>query len=162
MSLLIQFPFDQAFDWVIGVEGAYNNDPNDSGNWTGCAPGEGEFKGTNWGISACVYKNLDIINLTKEQAKAIYYRDYWLLSGSDSEHWPLALVIFDSAVQHGAPQAKDWLEESQRNISKYIALRIQHYTRLNSWPRYGGAWMRRISRLLTEVSEAEMALKMEQ
>lgn len=34
---------------------------------------------TKWGISQKAYPSLDIKNLTREQAKKLAYRDYWLL-----------------------------------------------------------------------------------
>ena len=52
--------FDSAFTIILGSEGGYVNDPRDSG---------GE---TKYGIAKKFYPNLDIKNLTVEQAKAIY------------------------------------------------------------------------------------------
>ena len=57
--------FDQAFDRLISNEGGYVNNPADPG---------GE---TNWGISKRSYPDVDIANLTREGAKAIYLRDFW-------------------------------------------------------------------------------------
>lgn len=58
--------FDKAFDELMAVEGGYVDDPNDPG---------GE---TNWGISKRSYPELDIKNLTKDQARQIYETKYWI------------------------------------------------------------------------------------
>jgi lysozyme family protein len=69
--------FNSAFEKTVGLEGVFNIDPDDNGNWTSGRKGLGMLKGTKYGISAAVYPYLDIENLTLEEAKAIYYRDYW-------------------------------------------------------------------------------------
>ena len=57
--------FERAFAVVLGHEGGYTADPADPGNWTGGAPGRGECRGTNWGISAASYPYLPIRALTR-------------------------------------------------------------------------------------------------
>lgn len=57
--------FEKAFKYVIANEGSYVFDKNDPG---------GE---TKYGISKMAYKSLNIKELTLEQAKEIYWRDYW-------------------------------------------------------------------------------------
>lgn len=57
--------FEKAVKFVIQNEGGYVNDPTDPG---------GE---TNMGISKRSYPNLNIKKLTLEDAKKIYYCDYW-------------------------------------------------------------------------------------
>jgi lysozyme family protein len=108
--------FDLAFSETLGFEGGYSNDPDDGGNWTGGKVGMGELKGTMYGISAAQYPDLDIPNLTREQAKAIYYRDYWQPLKLDSFVNPqgepasmrgerIAREIFDTAVNMGVRAA---------------------------------------------------------
>lgn len=58
-------------------EGGFQNDPEDSGNWTGGEIGKGELKGTKYGISAAVYPDLDIKNLTQDHAVVLYMAGYW-------------------------------------------------------------------------------------
>lgn len=92
--------FNKYIDKVLQHEGGWVNDPTDSG---------GE---TNWGISKRAYPNLDIKNLTKEDAKAIYKRDYWdrnkchlLPSGLDYVH-------FDTAINAGGGCAAKILQQA--------------------------------------------------
>jgi lysozyme family protein len=82
--------FDKCIDVILKNEGGYVNHPNDPG---------GE---TNFGITKRNYPMLDIKNLTRERAKQLYYRDYWLglnLYGIKNEE--LVLQIFDFAVNAG-------------------------------------------------------------
>src|SRR4030042_1155059 len=99
--------FDKAFEFTIGVEGGYVNDPSDPG---------GE---TKFGVSKKSYPNLDIKNLTITQAKEIYYKDYWIPANCDklvSAGYPmLAKVSFDSAINCGVSTAKKF-------IQKYLGL----------------------------------------
>lgn len=92
--------FDEAFDFTIGQEGGYINDPSDSG---------GE---TNFGISKRSYPDVDIKNLTKEGAKEIYKKDYWsnwydLLNSKD-----VAIRVFDMAVNSGKSAAEKTLQKA--------------------------------------------------
>jgi lysozyme family protein len=76
--------FDQAVEFVLGHEGGYSNDPNDPG---------GE---TNFGISKRSYPDVDIKNLTREGAKEIYRRDFWLFDQVENQR--LASKIMDAYV----------------------------------------------------------------
>lgn len=62
----------QAIALTLKHEGGYQNDPDDPGNWTGGVKGVGEQKGTKFGISAHEFPDLDIVNLTEDQAIDIY------------------------------------------------------------------------------------------
>lgn len=140
-------------DFTLGWEGGYQNFDWDSGNWTGCAPGKGENKGTNFGISACSYPNLDIRNITREQAHQIYFQDYWQRSGADKLPWPLCLLVFDTAVNHGVLAAVAWLKESEGDPLKFMALRLRGYRKSRAWPQAGNAWIDRSIDLMLEASE---------
>jgi len=53
-------------------EGGFQDDVDDPGNWTGGVKGSGELKGTKFGISAHEFPDLDIKNLTEDQAIQAY------------------------------------------------------------------------------------------
>lgn len=131
--------WERAMAFVFRWEGGYVNDPNDPG---------GE---TKYGISKRSHPQLDIANLTEADAKAIYERDYWQASGADELLWPLSLAHFDSAVNAGVGQARSWLQAAAGDVSVYLALRLEFYTKLTHWPHYGAAWTRRVADLLREV-----------
>lgn len=145
--------FEWAFAWVIGEEGGFSTDRNDLGNWTGGAVGSGEFKGTKYGISAFSYPHLDIVNLTLDDARRIYHSDYWQASRADKLTWDMALLQFDSAVQHHPAQALKFLAAAGENPLLYMSLRIAYYANIKSWSLYGKPWMMRMSRLLKEISK---------
>jgi lysozyme family protein len=63
--------FTYAVNEVLRSEGGLVNDPADPGGLT------------NYGISQRAYPGVDIAKLTKEEAIAIYYRDYWLAAKCD-------------------------------------------------------------------------------
>lgn len=92
--------FDRAFGAVVGVEGPYSNDPKDPG---------GE---TKFGVSKRAYPNEDIKNLSLDRAKMLYARDYWGPVHGDELPWPLALFVFDAAVNQGPPVAIGLLQKS--------------------------------------------------
>jgi lysozyme family protein len=97
--------FNFCFNAVVGVEGSYTNSYNDPGNWTGGSVGSGVRKGTKYGISAASYPNLDIANLSLDQAQQIYFTDFWTPINGDDFVQNFSLVLFDSAVNQGLPTA---------------------------------------------------------
>jgi len=106
--------FIRALKKVLDAEGVYSKDPNDPGNWTEGKVGKGILKGTKFGISAASYPNLDIINLTIEQAENIYRRDFWdrlNLSNIAIIQSPLvADMLFNVAVNCGTGNAGKFLQ----------------------------------------------------
>ncbi len=74
--------------------GGYTNDPDDAG---------GE---TKWGISKRANPDLDIKNLTREEAEKRYFEKYWKpLNLENIENINIALQIFDFAVNAGINKA---------------------------------------------------------
>jgi hypothetical protein len=143
--------FEKAIAFVLKHEGQLSLDKNDRGNWTGGEVGVGELRGTKYGISAASYKHLDIRNLTVEDAKELYRKDYWLPSKANTLTWDMALIQLDSAVQHGVGAALRWLGETKEPLP-YLAKRLRFYTNIETFSRYGVAWMKRLSDLMTEIS----------
>lgn len=109
--------FQTAFAFTVGEEGRFNNNPNDSGNWTGGACGVGQCNGTNYGISAAAYPALDIATLTIEQAQQIYQQYYWVPIQGDELPMQLAMVGFDAAVNSGVERSVRWLQQACNSVS---------------------------------------------
>lgn len=154
--------FDESFDILLGHEGGYVNNPKDPG---------GE---TNWGISKRAYPHLDIKNLTREQAKAIYRSDYWgpLPKGVQGH---VRFHLFDLAVNSGVRRAIQilqhsigvlpdgiWGPKSQAAydaavpLSVAIALtaeRLRFMVSLNNWSNASRGWSRRIADNLVLISK---------
>lgn len=106
--------FETAFEFIMKWEGGYVNNKKDPG---------GE---TKYGISKRSYPNLDIKNLTREDAKKIYLKDFWNGSTADEYPKPLNIVIFDTAVNMGISRALKFLEKTKDPV-QYIALRRKRY-----------------------------------
>lgn len=122
-----QQKWDLAYEFVAKWEGGFQIDRYDKGNWTGGKVGVGELKGTKYGVSAASYPNLDIFNLTREEAKDIFYNDYWRKSNAYVYDWPMALFIFDSAILHGVYGVKYWLTITKTPMS-FLAQRLKTYS----------------------------------
>jgi lysozyme family protein len=60
---------------------------------------------TRWGISKRAHPEVDPRTLTRDQALAIYRAQYWLPIRADRLPRPLALLLFDAAVNLGPAQA---------------------------------------------------------
>jgi lysozyme family protein len=86
--------FNQAVNVILKHEGGLVNNPNDPGGIT------------NFGISKRSYPEVDIYNLTKEQAKDIYLNDYWKpLQLYRIDNANICLELFDFAVNAGPSRA---------------------------------------------------------
>lgn len=142
----------RSIEWVLRWEGGFQDHDNDVGNWTGCAVGQGQKKGTNFGISACSYPQLDIRNLTREQAIAIYERDYWQKSGAAQLEWPYCLLVLDTAILHGVGAAQTWLADVGPDPYEFAARRLRSYTKMANWQFWGQAWVNRVADLLQEMA----------
>ena len=93
--------FVQAVGAVLKHEGGYVNDPDDPG---------GE---TKYGISKRSYPDLDIANLTEEQASEIYYRDWWRQYKYDLiEDATVAAKVLDLSVNMGPSAAHKCLQRA--------------------------------------------------
>ncbi len=166
--------FDRALAIVVGTEGGFTSNPADPGNWTGGKPGLGECRGTKFGISAASYPQLDIAGLTVAGAGAIYRRDFWDRIAGDSLPPPLALLVFDAAVNNGVGRAARWLQAAVGTVpdgavgpgtlaavaraaevpgggaaicAEFLARRVTFMAGLPTWRTFGLGWARRLVRL---------------
>lgn len=157
-----EFVFDTAFYTTLGFEGGYVNNPNDTG---------GE---TKYGISKKAYPDLDIKNLTEEQAKDIYKRDYWDRCKCAFMPDALSIAVFDFAVNGGTKRAIRYLQRAlgvtidgcignqtiaacnrvptKYVLDKFIEYRLQYLMNLKSWKYFGNGWGNRV-RTLKNVCE---------
>ncbi len=85
---------DLAIEVILKHEGGYANNPNDPG------------KETKYGISKRSYPELNIRELTREQAKEIYRNDFWQpLKLYMIDNANVCLEIFDFAVNAGVSRS---------------------------------------------------------
>lgn len=160
--------FEIAFERLIGHEGKFTNDTKDRGNWTSGVIGKGTCKGTKFGISAMTYPDLDIKNLTLDQAKDIYKRDWWDKLNANQIHASIVFQVWDFAINSGMGTAKRKLQQAvgvtddgnigpatikaiqamnhKDIILQLNALRLQYLTSLSTFPTYGAGWVNRVSK----------------
>ncbi len=129
--------FEKSVAFVLKHEGGYVNNSNDPG---------GE---TKFGISRRAYPDLDIANLTEQDAKDIYWRDYWDKAGCGELAWPTCLCVMDTAVNMGVTKAQAFLNTSY-DWQDYLIHRIAYYNGINSKEFLRG-WINRVIDLWNEV-----------
>lgn len=151
--------FNLAFDRLLGHEGGYVNDKHDKG---------GE---TNWGVTIHTARANGYTGsmraMTREQAKQIYLKAFWQRYQCDKLAPEIAFQFFDAAVNHGFGNAARMLQRAvgvadDGVIGKitlaaiechsvadvgtlFIAERVEFFTKLNDFPRYGKGWIRRMA-----------------
>ncbi len=152
--------FDAAFAKLIGHEGGYVHNPKDPG---------GE---TKFGISKRSYPTVDIADLTLDDAKAIYKRDFWDRAQCDRLPPDLAFQVFDGAVNSGIGNSIRWLQEAAGvavdgvvgpltlrkvgdmdtgiAIARYNGVRLKFMASLSTFDVFGRGWARRIAANLME------------
>lgn len=89
-----------AAQWILQAEGGLVDNPADPGGVT------------KYGISKAAFPDLDIVNLTPEQAIGIYAADYWEPAKCPALPQAMALVHFDAAVNCGVGQAARFLQQA--------------------------------------------------
>ena len=100
--------FNEIIEKVLEHEGGYVNDPTDLG---------GE---TKYGITKRFYPDVDIKNLTEEQAKEIYRKDYWDKNKVESLPQNLWHIYFDMCVNMGKRTAVKVLQRAAVNKGRKI------------------------------------------
>lgn len=108
--------FPKALSFVLKWEGGFVCDPDDPGG------------ATKWGISQKAHPDLDVANLTQEEAATIYKMDYWTPCGCDALPYPLDICIFDTAVNCGVLVAKRIRNEAKGDWKDVLFRRVLYYT----------------------------------
>lgn len=99
-----------AMVFLFKEEGGTNADPLDRGGFT------------KFGLSEKQYPNLDLKNITREQALEIYYLDYWIRQKCHMFLSPIAVALFDSSVNCGPGPAAKWLQKSINQGNKFLTV----------------------------------------
>ena len=159
--------FDIAVELILKHEGGYVNHPDDPG---------GE---TNYGISKRAYPDVDIANLTKEDAARIYKVDYWDRIRGDDLPAGVGLVVVDYAVNSGVSRASKALQKvcnagkdgiigphslhavhvtTNDNGAEFVIqgvtdLRREFIRALSTYETFGRGWERRITETYDKAME---------
>jgi len=101
--------FLKALDAALADEGGYVNSPDDPGG------------ATRFGISQRQYPDLDIARLTRAEATAIYYRDWWQRFEFGSLPEPIGAKLFNLAINIGPRPATLCLQRALRACGAAVA-----------------------------------------
>jgi lysozyme family protein len=150
MVIIMKTPasFLTTFHRLIDSEGGITDNPADPG------------KLTKYGISQRSYPNVDIRNLTLEEAQEIYLRDFWEPLGATPP--AIKFQVFDFAVNsgiqtairklqsaigvaddgHWGPISAAKLASMDQNdvLMRFIAQRLRFWASLSTWPTFGKGW----------------------
>jgi lysozyme family protein len=151
--------FETVVHMVLEHEGGYVNHPSDPG---------GE---TKYGISKRAYPDVDIAELTEDDAADLYKRDYWDRIKGDDLPVGVACVVMDYAVNSGISRASKALQSvcgiangdgiigpsslnavwvtvkntSEEDVINAVTTQRQEFIRaLSIYDTFGKGWERRI------------------
>ena len=146
--------FANALGIVLRHEGGLSDHPDDPGGLT------------KWGLSQRAYPDLDIANLLLYDAARIYERDYWQACRCDDLPYPVALAVFDTAVNCGVARSIRFLQASvgakedglvgpatlaavkagrARDIAQAVLRRrLGYYTGLGHFRVFASGWLARV------------------
>jgi hypothetical protein len=140
--------FDKAFKKVLQLEGGAKYIKDDAGKGP-----------TKYGINQTANPDVDIKNLTEDQAKEIYRKRYWDKIGGDdiaSSNPKLATIAFDAAVNQGVKPALRMLDQSEGDPNALLALRQKRYIQLaknnDNLKQYLPGWTSRVSSLQKDLA----------
>jgi lysozyme family protein len=146
--------FEQAVTFVLDQEGGISDLAGDPGGLT------------KFGISKRNYPNLDIANLTKDQAISIYRKDYWeKLCCAQLPHG-LDLLVFDASANEGPVCAAKMLQsvlkvmpdgvigpstikaarKAPDVVTAYLGQRMYQYALASQILTFGHGWYCRLAR----------------
>ena len=160
--------FETVVHMVLEHEGGYVNHPSDPG---------GE---TKYGISKRAYPDVDIAELTEDDAADIYKRDYWDRIKGDDLPVGVACVVMDYAVNSGISRASKALQSvcgiangdgiigpaslnavwvtvkntSEEDVINAVTTQRQEFIRaLKIYETFGKGWERRIDETRAKAME---------
>lgn len=140
--------FSNADGFVAKTEGGYV--ANDAGKGP-----------TNFGINQTANPDVNVKNLTPEQAVQIRKQRYWDAIGADNLPPQTAMVAYDAAVNQGQQYAKNLLEKTGGNPQLMLYQRRQDYQNLaKSNPTMAAqlpAWNSRLNNLQAQLNTADSA-----
>ena len=151
--------FDKAMTILAHNEGGFANNQHDNGG------------ATKFGISAASYPGVDIASLTFEDAKEIYKQDFWKPLSPNDYSFPVAIMLFDTAVHSGHTRAVRIAQEASGAVGDgiigpktkaalkgvnsvefciaYTYLRLDFLQGLTDWRHFGRGWQARLYDTLT-------------
>lgn len=112
--------------------GALTNDPNDPGGVT------------KWGISKRSHPSVDVPNLTRDQAIALYKAEYWEPLLPFNLDPKFLRVAFESAINEGMGKTKALLPAAKGQLAWFMRDRAMAYIADKNFAIYGRGWLARL------------------
>lgn len=150
--------FDKSFNRLMKNEGGYVNHPRDPG-------GETMYGVTKRVARAHGYSG-NMRNLPKSFAAMVARKSYWDAAHCDDFDPLVASQLFDAAYNHGPHNAIKFLQRAagvnadglvgpitigavnrmtpNAVVLKFLAERLDFFTRIGTWNTFGKGWSRRI------------------
>lgn len=154
--------FEEAFEKLMGHEGGYSNNPNDTG------------LETMYGVTARVARENGYAgpmrDLTQAQAKGIAKRVYWDAVRGDILPDAVRFDVFDGAYNSGPSTSIKWLQRAvyvtpdgvfgpttlmgvqtyspQAVVARYNGHRLDAMNDMGGWASFGRGWSQRIAQNL--------------
>lgn len=116
--------FSRCLSVTLSLEGGYVDDPADPGG------------ATNRGITQRTYDawrtherlpTRDVQQISDGDVTAIYYGEYWRAAQCEGMDVPIALCLFDAAVNVGVLTARRFLTDAGADIDAYCDRRLAYY-----------------------------------
>lgn len=141
--------FNELIEFIFEKEGGYCNYSWDPGGATNMGITQNTLNGYR--------KNnpnfpSDVKNLTKEQAKEIYYNNYYVASGADKlQDKRLALVTLNTAVHCGSGTAKKHLSQSGGDVTKMVEIYANYLKGCKAITQARKGWDNRIISMCSSI-----------
>lgn len=116
--------------------GGLTNDPKDPGGVT------------RWGISKRSHPTVDVENLSRTDAEALYKAQYWTPLLPYGLEPRLMRLAFECSVNEGLSVTKECLLDAKGRIPFFMAARAMIYAKDKNFAIYGHGWL---VRLFTEL-----------
>ena len=145
--------FEKAAKFTFNAEGKISNDPDDTGGYT------------IYGISSKSYPQ-NVARMKKwieegkselafDEAKRIYHQNYWVKADCDNMEFPMAMVVFDMAINSGVSAAKKTFEKCLGDWKYFLMERIIYCTHCKTEWKHLRGWTKRIARLYEYLMEKD-------
>lgn len=123
----------------------------------------------NFGINQAAHPEVDVSKLTRDQAAAIYKKDYWDKIGGDAlaqQNPALAHVAFDMAVVSNPERALEMIKQSGGDPVKFMDLRALYLEGLvrnhpEIYGKYAQTWRNRDQHLREDIGAGGAAPKIQ-
>jgi lysozyme family protein len=127
---------DKSIALLFRLEGLESDDKKDKGGFT------------KYGIAQKYHPDINVPQLTKEQAKDIYLKEYWIPSKCDELEYPLDMCLFIQAVNLGVTRAKMFMSSS-KGLLDFFMFNLNYYcTREKEQrDRFLAGWCNRLLKL---------------